>query len=197
MSLYLIVLCPIQKRKHNDKKHNELDENRKKSYTASMRKVVAVYPKNRSKQTAMLGMLAAFLLLVMVLAQLFGFEDLSSILGYFWGIDEGAALLLGAVLVTVEVFALPALLGMKLSPLMRWCSATFGGLIALYWIVASVHVISSSVTRDSGIFGGKLEDISSLLLPVLSVLLIALLWAYWMSVLGIKLSSRKKNTRKG
>lgn len=161
-----------------------------------MHKVVASYPKSRSRKVAILGLLAALPILILVLVQLFGFEELPGILGYFWGIDESVALLLAAILVVLEVFALPALLGMKLSPLMRRCSAIAGVVVAGYWIVASFHIIFSSLARDSGVFGGRLEGMSSLLLPVVSLLLAALLWVYWMSIFDIKLPDRKKNTPK-
>lgn len=197
MSLYLIVLCGVQKRKHNDKKHNELDETGMKSYTASMHKIVAEYPKNRSMQTNILGVVVAFVILVMALAQLFGFEDLPGILRNFWGIGDDAGLLLAALLVTVEIFALPALLAMKLSPLMRWCSGVAGVIAAGYWVVASFHLIALSTTSDSGMFGGKLETMSGLLLPAISALLVALLWAYWVSAFGGKLLGGKKTSSKG
>lgn len=162
-----------------------------------MHKIVAEYPKNRSKQTSVLGVMAAFMILVIALAQLFGFEGMPSILGNFWGIDESAGLLLAALIVVVEVFALPALLGMKLSPLMRWCSGMVGIVAVGYWVVASFYVITTSLTRDGGIFGGKLETVSGLLLPVMSALLIAILWAYWASAFGVKFIGVKKTSSKG
>ncbi|HEY0965504.1 MAG TPA: hypothetical protein VGE13_03430 [Candidatus Saccharimonadales bacterium] len=162
-----------------------------------MYKVVASYAKNQSKQTAILGILVALLVLAMVLAQLFGFEDLPGILAHFWGMDEGLALAVGALLVTMEVFSLPVFLGMKLSSLMRKCSAIAGGLVVGYWMGASFYAISLSLARDSGMFGGKLETLSSLLLPVVSALLIALLWVYWVSALRLKLPGRNKSNRKG
>lgn len=161
-----------------------------------MHKVKAAYPKNRSKQTIILGTISAFAVLVLLLLQLFGFEELPEIVRYFWGMDtEEAGLIVVTLLVIVELLALPALLGMKLSPLMRWVSIMSGALVVLYWTVASFYAISFGQVKNSGIFGDKFSLEGGLLLPIVVVPLIALMSAYWLSALGVNLGPNTKRSK--
>lgn len=161
-----------------------------------MHKPKATYPKNRSKQTTILGTISAFVLLVLLLLQLFGFEELPEIVRYFWGMStEEAGLIVVALLVITELFALPVLLGMKLSPLMRWVSTVAGVLVLVYWTVASFYTISSGQVKNSGILGDKFSLEGGLLLPIIVVPLIALMSAYWLSALGVKLGTDTKRSK--
>lgn len=158
-----------------------------------MHKVNATYPDNRSRQTAFLGVLSAVVITVLLLLQLFGFEELPDTLRYFWSMDsEEAGMVVAAFLVFGELFALPVLLGMKLSPLMRWVSGVSGGLVVLYWTIASLYAISLGQVKDSGIFGDTMPVAGGLLLPIVTVPLIALITSYWLSALGVDLQRRSK-----
>jgi hypothetical protein len=162
-----------------------------------MHKVIATYPKNRSKQTATLGTLSALVILILLLLQLFGFEELPEIVRYFWNMSSNeAGLVVAALLTTGELLALPALLGMMLSPLMRWLSAASGGLVVLYWTIASLYAISLGQVKDSGIFGDKFSLVGGLLLPIVVAPLIALISAYWLSAAGVEIR-RKTSSSKG
>jgi len=162
-----------------------------------MHKVIAAYPKNRSKQTTMLGTLSALVILILLLLQLFGFEELPEILRYFWGLgSKESGMVAAAFLVIMELLALPALLGMKLSPLMRWLSTASGGLVVLYWTIASLYAISLGQVKDSGIFGDKFSLVGGLLLPIVVAPLITLIGAYWLSAAGVEIH-RKTRSSKG
>lgn len=148
-----------------------------------MNHVVATYPNKRSRQAALLGAAAAGLLLVLVLLQLFSFEELPAVLQYFWGRGSVEGMLvLASVIAVCEVLALPALLGMRLSPLMRLVSAALGVLTAVYWLVASMHAVTGVRTMASGILGDKFASLDIALAPI-AVLLAALVGLYWVSVL--------------
>lgn len=83
----------------------------------------------------------AAILLVMAVAQLFSFERFIPLIEGF-GLPGGratAALVAGTVVI-VEVFALPFLLRMKLSPLMRATSMVCGWLAVAVWLKLAIWV---------------------------------------------------------
>ena len=189
MSLCLIVAVKCPEHKHFDKKYNEW-------YAGGMYTIVARYPKVRSPQAVVLGVLAAVYLVAMVFLQLFDFEDMPSILRYFWGAgSESAMLVLAALLVTTELLVLPALLGMKLSPLLRLVSVGAGVATALYWVVASLSVVLGAHSRNPGMFGDKFTEASGLLLPAATAVLVALIAAYWASAYGAMLPTAKPSKK--
>ena len=94
---------------------------------------LAKKPKTRESEAA--AYIYSAILIVMVLCQLFNFNDFLTLLESFW-LPGGttAAYLLGGAIVVSEVFALPFLLGMKLSPLMRIISMILGWIVPLKWL---------------------------------------------------------------
>ncbi len=99
-----------------------------------MKQVTATLPpKLKNKNTQFFAWLLGFIFLCLVLVQLVRFEKFvifaESMLS---GAEAGKVI--AAVIVVTEVFALPFLLRMRLSPLMRIFSMICGWLTALIWL---------------------------------------------------------------
>lgn len=124
----------------------------------SMKFAVAERANEPSSQTfKVIAWVYAALLVVMVVGQLFSFEKFIPLLGDYWlpG-GDGTATLLASLIVFFEVFSLPFLLRMPLSPLMRWFSLACGLLVAGIWVMLGiVAVMSDSTMTNSGILGVK------------------------------------------
>lgn len=99
---------------------------RDKSYTESM---------NLFNKATKIAYIYAALLIIFAVSQLFNFNEFLTLLESFL-LPGGApvAHLLGGIIVISEVFALPFLLGMRLSPIMRIISTILGWLTALIWL---------------------------------------------------------------
>ena len=139
-------------------------------------------PQPKTKNIVGVSYLATGFVTVMVVAQLFTFENFPALITSLWlpG-GEATAKILAAVIVSLEVLALPFLLCMTLSPLFRVVSMVFGWLVAAIWIFLSLweNLMVNSISA-SGIFGTTIP------LPVgwwnvlLSVALgILIAWACW------------------
>lgn len=120
--------------------------------------------------------------MIMAVAQLYSYEDFPAVLSAMWlpGGDS-FAMVLAALLVVYEVFALPFLLGMRLSPAMRIISMVFGWLTVAWWLYITLwQNLSANIIANNGLLGATVP------LPVgwWSVLFIAALgilsaWASW------------------
>jgi len=118
-------------------------------------------------------------LTVMVMAQLFEFEKLVPLFHdmAFPG-GDGTGSLLICLIVFAEVFAIPFLLRMPLSILMRQCSVVLGILVPLAWLGVAFWVLHvyPTATMNGGILGTKVSVTPGLQIAFALVLLIAALW---------------------
>lgn len=99
-------------------------------------------PAAKSKDVVKISIFYAAILTIFALAQLFTFETFLELFGDFdlpGGVAGGYAL--ATVLVTLEVFAIPFLLRMRLSPAFRWFSAFAGVAVAVIWLYVSMWVV--------------------------------------------------------
>ncbi len=142
-------------------------------------------PKPRTSNIQTVSLLAATILAVMVLAQLFSFEDFPAVISSLWlpG-GEFTAKVSTAVLVTAEVLALPFLLSLRLSPLFRIVSMVLGWAVVLLWTSLTVweNLVIGAIS-NSGLFGATIP------LPVgwwsvlfslaLGVLIVWTSWGMW------------------
>src|SRR5688500_3072985 len=89
-------------------------------------------PRPKTKNVMGVSYLAAGFVAVMAVTQLFTFENFPALITGLWlpG-GEVAAKILAAVIVSLEVLALPFLLSMRLSQLFRMVSMVFGWLVAV------------------------------------------------------------------
>lgn len=101
----------------------------------------------------------AFFFVVAAVSQLFAFETFSDIIAtYGLPLDEAFNKVAAAVIVTLEVFAIPFLLMMRLSLLMRVVSMVSGWLVLIFWL--AVGVWQSTVSfyiPNAGLFGSKIS----------------------------------------
>lgn len=140
-------------------------------------KIVGSYGPKRTKKTQAIALAVAGLFIVMLLAQLFSYEDFAITLGGLMPFSNSSLLsITAAMVVLTELLALPYLLGMYLSPLMRIVSGSLGAGISVFWMFTS---FTNSHAGNSGLFsttielpGGILATAWSLLLFVGMVLII-------------------------
>lgn len=112
----------------------------------------------RSEAAGIAAWAYAAILVVMVVLQLFSFEKfLPLIEGYWLPGGHGTATLIAGLVVVSEVFALPFLLRMPLSPLMRWFSLVCSLLVAVVWTGLGIAAVASdSAMTNSGVLGTKI-----------------------------------------
>lgn len=125
----------------------------------------------------------AGVLTVMTLAQLFAFEKLVPLFqGMAFPGGEGTGSLIICLIVFYEVFSVPFLLRMPLSPLMRWVSMVLGLLVPLMWLGVALWTMNDSAVTNAGILGTKvavtpgLQVVVALILLVLAALSARGLW---------------------
>ena len=138
--------------------------------------------KPKTKDSIKVAYFYAAILAILVLAQLFTFEKFFLLLEDF-GLPGGVpvAHLIGGIIVASEVLALPFLLRLSLSPLMRITSMVLGWVVPAAWFKLSVwHLISDSSAVNIG-FLGTIVDLSpgwwSVLMSIAMGILAA--WASW------------------
>jgi hypothetical protein len=107
-------------------------------------------PKPKTKDVHKIALFYAAILVVMGVAQLFTFDTFLALVASFgYSGGEPMAYLLAALLVSLEVFALPFLLRMALSPAFRWVSMVAGWLVAVIWFVTSTWLVLTSAAVES------------------------------------------------
>lgn len=131
------------------------------SYTSCMNIFVKATPaiKPKTPDAQKIAYFYAILLTIFALGQLFAFNDFITLLDSFWlpgGITM--ATLLAGVVVACEVFAIPFLIGMSLSPLMRIASMVLGWLVPVLWLFVSIWVNHSiNAITNIGFLGTKVS----------------------------------------
>lgn len=124
----------------------------------------------------------AGVLTVMALGQLFSFEEFMPLIEKY-GLPggHGVAVLVACVLVFGEIFALPFLLRMRLSPLMRWFSLSCGAGVALIWLLlGTIATFSTARIDEAGLFGTKLSvPAGSPELSIAFILAALAAWSIW------------------
>lgn len=96
-------------------------------------------PKPRTKESMKVSVVLAGLFVVMAVSQLFTFEEfLLHIQSLGLPIGEVMTYALGPLIVISEVFAIPFLLGMSLSPAFRYVSMFLGWLASGIWLFISL-----------------------------------------------------------
>ena len=98
----------------------------------------------RTDASQKIAVLYAAILAAFTVAQLFTFEDFIELLPSFGlPLHDVVVAALPATLIACQLFAIPFLLRMWLSPAFRWISMLAGWLAALLWVVISVWVVST------------------------------------------------------
>lgn len=147
-------------------------------YTASMSMFVKSTPAPvaKSSETKQIAILYAGLLTLMAVTQLFTFDTFIELFS-----DVNLPIVLAPLIVAAEVFALPFLLRMQVSPAFRWVSMVCGWFVAAAWIIVSSIVVSFGLDVETVGFLGTLVDLSpgwwALLMSVAFAILAT--WASW------------------
>jgi len=115
------------------------------------------------KKPTLLSVTAASLYLALFFTvssvlQLFAFEAYPDVIeSYDIPLVSDASLFIAAVIVSLEVLAIPFLLWIKLSPLMRIISFVSGWAVLLYWLGIGLWQSITDVTiGNAGLFGAKI-----------------------------------------
>ena len=117
-------------------------------------------PVARSKETKQISLLFAAILVVMLVAQLFTFDDFVKLIPSFnLPVSQGFAYALTPILVASELFAIPFLLRMSLSPAFRWLSMFCGWLVALLWFCFTLWLVTRGPQVDTVGFLGTLVNL--------------------------------------
>lgn len=112
--------------------------------------------------------------IVLVLAQLFAFEKMGTLIsGDLPELPHELATPLAALLVALEVAALPCLLIMPLSPLGRICSRLAGPLSLAMWYVLIYCGILTARLPNSGLLGEKVNIPTNFLALLIVMILFA------------------------
>ena len=112
----------------------------------SMNLLVKAVPaqKPRTKESLKISIFFAVILLIMAMTQLYTFEEFADLVPRF-NLPLGEVLIytLAPLIVVCEVFALPFLLRMTVSPAFRWLSMMLGWLAAAIWLLVSIWICST------------------------------------------------------
>ncbi len=103
-------------------------------------------PRLRAKHGIMLGWGAAVILIIFSLVHLFRIDTFVPEMSRVFNNSVGLAFWASALIVTMEVFALPFLMRMRLSPLAQYVSGAFVVMVPLFWLLVSVWTFGLSIS---------------------------------------------------
>ena len=134
-------------------------------------KIIGSYGPLRTQRTRVAALIAAAMVTAMLLAQLYGYEDLAVTLGAVLPFNQATTLsVIAAVIVIVELLSLPYLLGMYLSRLMRILCGAFAAGVSVLWLFTC---FTNSHASNSGLFSTTLELSGGIIATAWSLLLFA------------------------
>jgi hypothetical protein len=141
--------------------------------------------KPKTKRVVAASYIYALILTVLVVAQLFTFDEFIRLVESFW-LPGGkpVADLLAGVIVASEVFALPFILRINLSPLMRIFSMVLSWIVPILWFKLSAWLILTvNAVSNIGYFGTVFDCSPGLDTLLFSVFLMTLSgyvsWGLW------------------
>jgi len=134
-------------------------------------KIVPSYGPKRTRRTQVIALIVAVLLATILVTQLFGYEDFATTLAALIPFNDKSLLSLSAgVIVIAELLALPYLLRMYLSPLMRAVSGCLAAGVSIFWMFTA---FTNSHASNCGLFSTTLELPGGILATAWSLLLFA------------------------
>lgn len=154
--------------------------------------ITAVRPEPVAKvEYVVIGLLYASMLVIMALTQLVNFEAFAELIIAQGIVGRDGAVALAVVLLTLEIFSLPFLLRMWLSPLARFCSAVCVMLVAAAWLTLSVQAtVAGHTFENMGLFGDFLAASTGATLVVSVALLVLSMWTF-VTLGGVKATRLK------
>jgi hypothetical protein len=125
----------------------------------------------------------------MATAQLFSYEKFPSVMSGYWLLgDQATVHLFAAGIVSSEVFALPFLLRMKVSPLMRALSMVCSGVVAITWLVVSLWAVTTvNGLTNGGLLGATVRIAPGIIQLGFSIILFGLIgYVGWQKLLSLR-----------
>lgn len=118
-------------------------------------------PAVKTKNTKTIALFFAVILVVMAVTQLYTFEEsLLLFASYNLPLNEMMTAAVLPILIVFEVFALPFLLRMSVSPAFRFLSMLFGWFVGLKWLFISSWVVAFAQPVESIGFIGAIDGVS-------------------------------------
>lgn len=139
-------------------------------------------PTPKSSQVKQISILFAVLLVIMAVAQLFTYEEFIPLVATFnLPVGETLSYLVVPLLIVCEVFALPFLLRMSLSPAFRFVSMVSGWFVAIIWFLMTLWIVSTSQAVETIGFVGTVATLIPGWWAVLFSVALGILaaWASW------------------
>lgn len=155
-----------------------------KSYTKNMSILTKATSANQPKtaDSQKIIYFYALILIIFLLCQLFSYEDFVLLIESFWlpGGDPFARFL-SSLIVASELFALPFLLRMKLSSLMRVISMVLSWIVPIVWISLSLWVnLTTNAISNMGFLGSVVRITPGVYTVLISIALAILsIWSSW------------------
>lgn len=149
-----------------------------------------IAPKPRTTTAGQVAMLYAGILVLFAIAQLFTFEEFLKLTPQF-GLPFGEAFgyLLAPLIIVCEVFALPFLLRMTVSPAFRWLSGALSVFVSVLWLFVAIWVVATKASIMTVGFLGTVGDLTPgwwavLIAVALTILAVWSVWELWPTVRG-------------
>ena len=123
-------------------------------------KIQPSYGPARRIRTKLIARFCAGMLLIMLLAQLYKYDDFASVLSIILPVNnQQTSTILAACIVFAELFSFPYLLGMYVSKLMRVVSAIFATSVISFWLISALTnahasnsaLLSTAVSLQGGV----------------------------------------------
>ena len=160
---------------------------------------VTTAPTPKTKDAKRIALFYAIIIVVFTVAQLFTYDEFPALIISF-GLPGGEqfSIFLTALLVSVEVFALPFLLRMPLSKAFRYFSMGCGWLVALIWLFITTNLaLQDGVVDNIGFLGTVVSIMPGWWAVFVSVgLAIVATWSSWGMWPGALKASAKKQLSK-
>lgn len=148
----------------------------------------------RTDAARQIALLYAGILVLFLVAQLFTFEEFLELIPSF-NLPVGALMYgLAPLIVVAELFALPFLLRMSMSPALRWVSMVCGWVAAAAWVGISWWVVGTQPGASTVGFLGAVGDLSPgwwAILVAIAMVILAV-WASWGLWPGARADATKK-----
>lgn len=143
----------------------------------------------RTKESAAIAVALAVLLTGMVVAQLFSFEEFVSLFA-----DVPGGMVFPAIIVALEIAALPFLLRMKLSSGFRVFSLLSGWAMIGYWLIMAIMTLGGTSENQIGFLGTVVELQPGIwAVFVVGALGVLMAWASW-GLLPVRNTSTLKHS---
>lgn len=123
-----------------------------------MLKPIAV-TKPKTKESRQISYYYAFILVILLLSQLFTFDEFLKLVADFGFIGGVASsYILCGLIVIFELIAIPFLIGMNVHPVLRVVSMIAGWVVPVIWLFISIWLILGPIeVNNLGILGTKFE----------------------------------------